>query len=41
MINTNQIARIALISLLIVGCFFVLRPFMAALLFSAVFCVFT
>lgn len=41
MINTNQIARIALISLLIVGCFFVLRPFMAALLFAAVFCVFT
>jgi predicted PurR-regulated permease PerM len=41
MINTNQIARIALISLLIVGCFFVLRPFMAAVLFAAVFCVFT
>jgi len=41
MINTNQIARIALIALLIVGCFFVLRPFMAAVLFAAVFCVFT
>jgi predicted PurR-regulated permease PerM len=41
MINTNQIARIALITLLIVGCFFVLRPFMAAVLFAAVFCVFT
>jgi len=41
MINTNQIARIALISLLIVGCFFVLRPFMAAVIFAAVFCVFT
>ncbi|MEK9939449.1 MAG: AI-2E family transporter [Methylotenera sp.] len=41
MINTNQIARIALIALLIVGCFYVLRPFMAAVLFAAVFCVFT
>ena len=41
MINTNQIARIALIALLIVGCFFVLRPFMAALIFAAVICVFT
>ena len=41
MINTNQIARIALIALLITGCFFVLQPFMAAVLFAAVFCVFT
>lgn len=41
MINTNQIARIALITLLIIGCFYVLRPFMAAVLFAAVFCVFT
>ena len=41
MINTNQIARIALTALLIIGCFFVLRPFMAAVLFAAVFCVFT
>lgn len=41
MINTNQIARIALIALLIIGCFFVLRPFMAALIFAAVICVFT
>lgn len=41
MINTNQIARIALITLLIIGCVFVLRPFMAAVLFAAVFCVFT
>jgi predicted PurR-regulated permease PerM len=41
MINTNQVARIALIALLIVGCLFVLRPFMAAVLFAAVFCVFT
>lgn len=41
MINTNQIARIALITLLIVGCFYVLQPFMAAVLFAAVFCVFT
>jgi predicted PurR-regulated permease PerM len=41
MINTNQIARIALIALLIVGCVFVLYPFMAAVLFAAVICVFT
>lgn len=41
MINTNQIARIALIALLIVGCVFVLYPFMAAALFAAVICVFT
>jgi len=41
MINTNQIARIALIALLIVGCVFVLHPFMAAMLFAAVICVFT
>ncbi|MDP2153696.1 MAG: AI-2E family transporter [Methylotenera sp.] len=41
MINTNQIARITLISLLIVGCVFVLFPFMPAMLFAAVICVFT
>ncbi|OGV77180.1 MAG: AI-2E family transporter [Methylotenera sp. RIFCSPLOWO2_02_FULL_45_14] len=41
MINTNQIARIALIALLIIGCIFVLYPFMAAVLFAAVICVFT
>ncbi len=41
MINTNQIARIALITLLIIGCIFVLHPFMAAVLFAAVICVFT
>jgi len=41
MINTNQIARIASISLLIVGCVFVLYPFMAAMLFAAIICVFT
>lgn len=41
MINTNQIARIALTALLIIGCFLVLSPFMAAVLFAAVFCVFT
>ncbi|WP_036300722.1 AI-2E family transporter [Methylotenera sp. L2L1] len=41
MINTNQIARITLISLLIVGCAFVLYPFMPAMLFAAVICVFT
>lgn len=41
MINTNQIARIALTTLLIVGCYFVLRPFMAAVLFASIICVFT
>lgn len=41
MINTNQIARIALIALLIIGCVFVLYPFMAAVLFAAVICIFT
>jgi predicted PurR-regulated permease PerM len=41
MINTNQIARIALIALLIMGCFLVLLPFMAAILFAAILCVFT
>lgn len=41
MINTNQVARIALITLLIIGCFLVLRPFMAAILFAAILCVFT
>ncbi|PKO47191.1 MAG: AI-2E family transporter [Betaproteobacteria bacterium HGW-Betaproteobacteria-22] len=41
MINTNKIARIALITLLIIGCVLVLYPFMAAVLFSAVICVFT
>ncbi|MBM3351457.1 MAG: AI-2E family transporter [Betaproteobacteria bacterium] len=41
MINTHQMARIALVALLIVGCVFVLYPFMPAVLFSAVICVFT
>jgi len=41
MINTNQIARITTISLLIVGCIFVLYPFMAAMLLAAIICVFT
>ncbi len=41
MINTNQIARIALIALLIIGSASVLRPFMAALLFAAIICLFT
>jgi predicted PurR-regulated permease PerM len=41
MINTSQLTRIAVIALLIVGCFLVLRPFMAAILFAAVVCVFT
>lgn len=41
MLNTSQLTRIALIVLLIVGCFLVLRPFMAAILFATVICVFT
>lgn len=41
MINTNQLTRIVVITLLIVGCFLVLRPFISALLFGAVVCVFT
>lgn len=41
MLNTNQLTRIALIALLVVGCFMVLRPFLAAILFAAVICVFT
>jgi predicted PurR-regulated permease PerM len=41
MINTNQVTRIALIALLVIGCVYVLQPFMAAVLFSAILCLFT
>lgn len=41
MLNTSQLARIALITLLLVGCFLVLRPFMAAVLFATIVCVST
>lgn len=41
MINTNQVTRIALIALLVIGCVYVLQPFMAAVLFAAIFCLFT
>ncbi|OIQ88510.1 putative inner membrane protein [mine drainage metagenome] len=41
MINASQLARIALVVLLAAGCVFVLRPFMAAILFAAVVCVFS
>src|SRR6187431_2781095 len=41
MINSSQIARIAIIALLILGCSLVLLPFMAAILFAAILCVFT
>lgn len=41
MINTNQVTSIALIALLAIGCVYVLQPFMAAVLFAAIFCVFT
>ena len=40
-INTNQLTRITLVLLLITGCFYVLRPLMAAILFSTIICVFT
>lgn len=41
MISTNQVTRIALIALLLIGCIYVLLPFMAAVLFAAIFCLFT
>ena len=41
MINTNQVTRIALIALLVIGCVYVIQPFMAAVLFAAIFCLFT
>lgn len=41
MINTNQVTRVALIALLVIGCIYVLQPFMAAVLFSAILCLFT
>jgi predicted PurR-regulated permease PerM len=41
MINTNQVTRIALIALLVIGCIYVLQPFMATFLFAAIFCLFT
>lgn len=37
----EQYARAAGISLLVIGCFFVIRPFLAALLFAAVLCLST
>lgn len=41
MINTSQLTRIAIVTFLILGCFLVLQPFMAAILFSAVVCIFS
>lgn len=41
MINNHHLARITLVAFLITGCFFVLLPFMAAILFAAVVCIFT
>ena len=41
MINTSQLARIALVTFLIVGAFLVLEPFMTAILMAAVICVST
>ena len=34
----EQLARVAAIALLVVGCFFVLRPFLGAILFAGVLC---
>ena len=41
MINTSQLARIGIVVFLIAGCLFVLQPFLAAILFAAIICVFT
>jgi predicted PurR-regulated permease PerM len=35
------VTRIALIALLVIGCIYVLQPFMATFLFAAIFCLFT
>lgn len=41
MINTSQLARIAIIVFLIAGCLYVLKPFLAAILLAVVICVFS
>lgn len=41
MINTSQLARIGIVVFLIVGCLLVLSPFLAAILFAAIICVFS
>jgi len=41
MVNTAQLTRIALVVMLVMGCFFVLLSFMAAILFAAIICIFT
>jgi len=41
MSNTNQITRIAIVALLVIGCIYVLRPFMGAVLFATIWCLFT
>jgi predicted PurR-regulated permease PerM len=41
MININHVTRIVLITLLVIGCIYVLQPFIAAVLFAAIFCLFT
>jgi predicted PurR-regulated permease PerM len=40
-INTGQLARIAIVVFLIAGCLVVLSPFVASILFAAIICVFT
>lgn len=41
MINLGQLAHVALLALLAAGCIYVLLPFMAAILFATVVCVFS
>lgn len=40
-IDNKRLARIALVTLLALGCFLILRPFIAAILFAAIVCVTT
>jgi len=39
--DNKRIARIVLVALLAIGCFLILRPFVAAILFAAIVCVTT
>lgn len=41
MINTSQLARIGIVVFLMIGCLLVLSPFLAAILFAAILCVFS
>ena len=39
--DNKRLARIALVTLLALGCFLILQPFVAAILFAAIVCVAT